>query len=151
MTIADTVLSLLFKKLHPILEDTAHALAKGAPLRDLEKLHLKLVRARIVASEELEKVLLEVQDEAQGEAVEELVDNLTPMGETFQQALILTQLCLQDAPDTFLPFLSEAEAEAAPWMKRLRAFQARLADPTFEAESRWRAVDPDIGESEGDE
>ena len=46
MTPAETALSLLFKKLHPHLEDAAHALAKGAKANELQRLHLKLVLAR---------------------------------------------------------------------------------------------------------
>ena len=39
MTPAETALSLLFRKLHPHLEDAAHALARGATHRELERLH----------------------------------------------------------------------------------------------------------------
>ncbi len=151
MHAADTALSLLFKKLHPVLEDTAHALAKGVPTKDLERLHLKLLRARFEAMEVLEGLATEDPGDALQEALDELASNLTPSGETFQQSLILTQLCLEDAPESLLPFLDEAEAEAAPWMKRLRAFQALIQDPTQTAEHRWEAVDPDIGEGGEDE
>jgi len=40
MTPAETALSLLFRKLHPHLEDAAHALSRGATRRELERLHL---------------------------------------------------------------------------------------------------------------
>ena len=45
MTPAETALSLLFRKLHPHLEDAAHALVRGAPRQELERLHLKLITA----------------------------------------------------------------------------------------------------------
>lgn len=146
MHAADTALSLLFKKLHPLLEDTAHALAKGASTKDLEKLHLKLLRARFEAMEVLEALATEDPGDALQEALDELASNLTPSGETFQQSLILTQLCLEDAPESLLPFLTEEEQAAAPWMKRLQAFQALIQDPAMTAEHRWESVDPDLGE-----
>ncbi len=148
MHAADTALSLLFKKLHPILEDTAHALERGAAEAELLKLHTKLLRARIVAVEALEPLIGEDTEEALAEVLDELAANLTPSGETFQQSLILTQLCLEDAPETFLPFLTDAEQAEAPWVKRLRAFQALIQDPAQTAERRWHGVDPDLGDVE---
>ena len=53
MTPAETALSLLFRKLHPHLEDAAHALASGVARRDLERLHLKLLTARLKTVEVL--------------------------------------------------------------------------------------------------
>jgi len=144
---ADTALSLLFRKLHPLLEDAAHALASRAPRKELEKLHVKLVKARLVAAEALEKALPEIGDEALAEAVAELADNLQPSGESFQESLILTQLCLEDAPGTFLPFVPSPDE--APWMKRLQAFQVLLQDPAQQAESRWESLDPELGEMGG--
>ncbi len=149
MTAADTVLSLLFKKLHPLLEDTAHALAKRVPSRDQERLHLKLLSARFKVVEALDALVEEASDPDLREDLEELAANLTPAGETFQQSLILTQLCLEDAPATWLPRLAEGALDSAPWAKRLGSFQAMLQDPAQGAEHRWKGVDPDVGESEG--
>jgi hypothetical protein len=148
MTAAESVLSLLFKKLHPLLEDTAHALATQASRADLERLHLKLIKGRLAVLEVLEPLAAEETDGDLAEALEELISNLTPCGETFQQALVLTQLCLEDAPDTFLPFLPAGVADEAPWNRRLETFLALVQDPAKAAHHRWEAVDPDIGESE---
>jgi hypothetical protein len=148
MIAAESTLSLLFKKLHPILEDTAHALSKGASGSELERLHLKLLRDRFVVAEALDKLVSEETNEDLIQALEELASNLTPSGETFQQSLVLTQLCLEDAPETFLPFLPEEAVETSSWGKRLKAFQELLKDPTNGAHARWETVDPDIGESE---
>lgn len=144
---ADTALSLLFRKLHPLLEDAAHALASRAPRKELERLHAKLVKARLVTAEALEKALPDIEDEALAEAVAELADNLQPSGEGFQESLTLTQLCLEDAPETFLPFVPAPEE--APWMKRLEAFQALIQAPAQRAESRWESIDPELGEQGG--
>lgn len=145
MNAADTALSLLFRKLHPLLEDAAHALATRAPRRELERLHQKLLKARTTALEALEQALPAIEDTSLAEAVAELAGNLEPTGESFQESLILTQLCLEDAPETFLPFI-EAPQEA-PWMKRLEAFRTLIQDPSQQAERRWEAVDPELGET----
>ena len=146
---ADTALSLLFKKVHPLLEDAAHALDRGAPTRELERLHLKLISARLKVVELL-GAEVEALDEADDlrEALETLASNLTPVGESFRQSLTLTQLCLEEAPADLLPHLPCDALETAPWASRLEAFQSRLADPAFHAERRWEGVDEDIGETE---
>ena len=148
MTAAETVLSLLFKKLHPLLEDTAHALATLATQADLERLHLKLVKGRMAVLEALEPLAAEETDGDLAEALDELIANLTPCGETFQQSLVLTQLCLEEAPDTFLPFLPAGVADEAPWGRRLETFLALIENPANGAHHRWESVDPDIGETE---
>lgn len=142
---AEAALQLLFKKLHPHLEDAAHALAKGADAEALRKLHLKLIRARIVAVEALEGFV----DQAEGDLADELDDlvgNLSPMGETYQESLTLTQLCLEDAAEHLVAFLPAGLPEAS-WVGRLQGFQKLLEDPLQRAEARWKAVDPEIGES----
>jgi len=146
---ADAALSLLFKKLHPLLEDAAHAQERGAPARDLERLHLKLLSARLKVVEVLgaEVEGLAEEDDLR-DALETLASNLTPVGESFRQSLILTQLCLEEAPEELLPHLPCDILETAPWAARLQAFQGRLADPAFHAERRWEGVDEDIGETE---
>ena len=144
-TPAELALQLLFKKLHPHLEDAAHALSKGAKGNELEKRHLKLMKAREQSVEALE-ALAETCGDDLAEHLAELADNLSPVGESFQQSLILTQLCLEDAPGDLLPFVPEGHAEASPWGKRMRGFLAQVADPALAAEMRWAAVDPDIGE-----
>jgi hypothetical protein len=141
-TAADAALELLFKKLHPLLEDTAHALDTGAPREELEKLHARLQRARERAVVVLEGLALTCPTEELADLLEELAGNLSPVGEGFQDALVLTQLCLEQAPEDLLPF---AQAEGS-WMTRLRAFQTRLAEPAFQAKARWVAVDPELGE-----
>lgn len=142
---AETCLQLLFKKLHPHLEDAAHALATGKPRADLEKLHAKLLRAREEVCDLLEEVLENCEDELLAEHLAELADNLTPVGENFQQSLTLTQLCLEEAPAELLPFVP-AGCEGASWRKRLDAFLAQLEQPAFQAKARWAGVDPEIGE-----
>lgn len=144
-TPAENALQLLFKKLHPHLEDAAHALSKGADAKELEKLHHKLLKAREQAVEVLES-MLEGCDEELAEHLAELADNLSPVGESFQQSLILTQLCLEDAPADLLPFTPEGCMETSAWGKRMKDFLARAQAPAFQAEARWAGVDPDIGE-----
>lgn len=146
---ADIALSLLFKKLHPLLEDVAHALERAASVRELERLHLKLLSARLKVVEVLgaEGETLAEEDPLR-EALETLASNLTPVGENFRQSLILTQLCLEDAPSDLLPHLPCDFLETAPWASRLQAFQARLAEASFHAEQRWEGVHEDIGETE---
>jgi hypothetical protein len=145
---AETALSLLFNKLHPLLEDAAHLLATGAPRRDFERLHLKLITARTKCVETLEAVDEEACPEALQEVLEELVVALTPVGESFQQALVLTQMSLEEAPAQLLPFVAEGRAGTEKWGARMQAFLARLEDPAFGAERRWEDMDPDLGETE---
>ncbi len=145
LTPAETALSLLFRKLHPLLEDAAHLLDLGAAPADFEKLHRRLQAAR-------ERVvdLLEAAEEdaepALAEALDALAANLTPMGEPLQQSLVLTQLCLEEAPRELLPFAPPGCVAQSPWGRRMVAFLGRLEDPAFQAKRRWAAVDPDLGE-----
>jgi hypothetical protein len=149
MTPAETALSLLFRKLHPHLEDAAHALVRGAARRDLERLHLKLITARLKTVE-----LLEAQaetlpgDSPLGETLDTLAANLTPVGESFRQALILTQLCLEEAPAELLPHVPEGCVGTSSWGPRMTDFLAHLKDPAFQARTRWEAIEEDIGETE---
>ncbi len=145
---AETALSLLFNKLHPLLEDAAHALAVGAPQRDFEKLHIKLIGARTKCVETLEALPEDTCPDALWEVLEELVVALTPVGESFQQALILTQLSLEEAPAQLLPFVEAGRAAEAKWGGRMAGFLKQLENPAFQAERRWERMDPDIGESE---
>jgi hypothetical protein len=145
---AETALSLLFNKLHPLLEDAAHLLAVGAPRRDFEKLHLKLITARTKCVETIEALDEEACPDALQDVLEELVVALTPVGESFQQALILTQMGLEEAPAQLLPFVPEGRAASEKWGARMQAFLQRLEDPAFGAERRWEAIDPDLGETE---
>jgi len=142
---AETALQILFKKLHPHLEDAAHALSKGASAKDLEKLHQKLLKAREQTVAILEE-MIESCDEDLAESLAELADNLSPVGESFQQSLILTQLCLEEAPAELLPFAPAGAAESSTWGKRMNDFLARTQDPAYQAQARWSSVDPDIGE-----
>ncbi len=144
-TPAENALQLLFKKLHPHLEDAAHALSKGADAKELERLHCKLLKAREQVVEILE-TLSEGCEEELADHLAELADNLTPVGESYQQSLILTQLCLEDAPGDLLSFTPEGSAETSSWGKRMNEFMARCQAPAFQAEARWASVDPEIGE-----
>lgn len=148
MTPAETALSLLFKKLHPHLEDAAHALAKGANAKELQRLHLKLVLARHQVVELLEPLPETVEDEALADILETLAANLMPVGENYQQSLILTQLCLEEAPRDLLPHVPAGAAEASSWGPRLTAFLQKCSDPAFTAQRRWKDVDESIGETE---
>ncbi len=143
---AETALSLLFKKLHPHLEDAAHALATGSPPEDLERLHARLVRARHQVAEILEGLAEAEADPGLAEILETLSANLTPVGEGFQQSLILTQLCLEEAPADLLPFAPAGSVASSPWGPRLVAFLGRLEDPAFQARTRWQGIDPDLGD-----
>lgn len=146
---AELALSLLFRKLHPHLEDAAHALAQAQPRRDLERLHLKLIGARLKTVGLLEAAVETLPEAAPlAEVLETLAANLTPVGESYRQALILTQLCLEEAPADLLPFVAPGRAAAAPWGSRMTAFLARLAESGFQAHARWAAVPEDIGETE---
>ena len=149
MTPAETALSLLFRKLHPHLEDAAHALARGAARRDLERLHLKLITARLKTVELLEaeaEVLPE--DSPLAELLDTLSANLTPVGESYRQALTLTQLCLEEAPADLLPHAPEGCVATSSWGPRMTDFLAHLKDPAYQARNRWEAVAEDIGETE---
>ena len=116
MTPAETALSLLFRKLHPHLEDAAHAMASGAPRRDLERLHLKLLTARLKTVEVLG---VEAEPLAEVNPLREILDtlaaNLTPVGESYRQSLVLTQLCLEDAPAELLPHVPEGALAGSSW------------------------------------
>ena len=146
MTPAETALSLLFRKLHPLLEDAAHLLDRGAPVEEFEKLHLRLQNARGKVVEVLEEAVASVQDEALLETIDTLAANLTPMGESLQQSLVLTQLCLEEAPKDLLPHAPAGSVAESPWGKRMVAFLGRLEEPSFQAKRRWAGVDPDLGE-----
>ncbi len=149
MTPAETALSLLFRKLHPHLEDAAHALAQGVARRDLERLHLKLLTARLKTVELIEAEVERVPGDASlVELLDTLAANLTPVGESFRQSLVLTQLCLEEAPAELLPHVPEGRVAESSWGPRMKAFLARLEDPAFQARRRWEAVAEDIGETE---
>ena len=149
MSPAETALSLLFRKLHPHLEDAAHALSRGATRRELERLHLKLIAARlkIVAVIEAETQALP-GDTPLADLLDTLAANLTPVGESYRQALILTQLCLEEAPAELLPHAPEGCVATSSWGPRMTDFLARLKDPPFQARQRWEAIEEDIGETE---
>jgi len=149
MTPAETALSLLFRKLHPHLEDAAHALAKGAPRRDLERLHLKLITARLKTVELLEAEAEALPENAPlAEILETLAANLTPVGESYRQGLILTQLCLEEAPTDLLPHAPEGCVATSSWGPRMTDFLAHLKEPAYQARSRWEGIAEDIGETE---
>jgi hypothetical protein len=149
MSAAETALSLLFRKLHPHLEDAAHALATGASRRELERLHLKLLAARIKTVDQLEAAAATLPEEDPlVDILETLSANLTPVGESYRQSLTLTQLCLEEAPAELLPHTPEGSVAGSPWGPRMSAFLARLEDPAFQAQSRWEGVEEDIGETE---
>ncbi len=149
MTPAETALSLLFRKLHPHLEDAAHALAKGAPRRELERLHLKLITARLKTVEVLEAEVATLAEEAPLTGLlETLAANLTPVGESYRQALTLTQLCLEEAPADLLPHVPEGCVAASSWGPRMTDFLAKLGDPAYQARRRWEGIEEDIGETE---
>jgi hypothetical protein len=148
MTPSETALSLLFKKLHPHLEDAAHALAKGANAKELQRLHLKLVLARHQVVEILEPLPETIENEALAEIVETLAANLMPVGENYQQSLILTQLCLEEAPKDLLPHTPEGAVGTSNWGPRMVAFLQKLEDPGYHAPARWKGVDETVGETE---
>ena len=83
MTPAESALSILFKKLHPHLEDAAHALANGAKPKELQRLHLRLVLARHQSVEALEQLAEDQKDEGLADILDTLAANLTPVGENF--------------------------------------------------------------------
>ncbi len=149
MTPAETALSLLFRKLHPHLEDAAHALARGAARRELERLHLKLITARLKTVELLEAEAEALPEDAPlAELLDTLSANLTPVGESYRQALTLTQLCLEEAPADLLPHAPEGCVATSSWGPRMTDFLAHLKDPAYQARNRWEAVAEDIGETE---
>ena len=148
MTPAETALSLLFKKLHPHLEDAAHALAKGATANELQRLYLKLVLARHQVVDILEPLSETIEDEALADILDTLAANLMPVGENYQQGLILTQLCLEEAPKDLLPHTPEGVEGTSSWGPRMGAFLKKLEDPDYHAHIRWKNVDESIGETE---
>jgi hypothetical protein len=149
MSAAETALSLLFRKLHPHLEDAAHALAKGATRRDLERLHLKLLAARLKTVALLEAEAEGLTEEAPlVEILETLAANLTPVGESYRQSLILTQLCLEEAPADLLAHAPMGCVAGSTWGPRMTDFLTRLEEPAFQAHHRWEAIEEDIGETE---
>lgn len=149
MTPAETALSLLFRKLHPHLEDAAHAMARGAVRRELERLHLKLIAARLKTVELLEAEAETLpEDSPLAELLDTLSANLTPVGESYRQALTLTQLCLEEAPADLLPHAPEGCVATSSWGPRMTDFLAHLKDPAYQARNRWEAVAEDIGETE---
>ena len=149
MSPAETALSLLFRKLHPHLEDAAHALSRGAPHREMERLHLKLITARLKTVEILEAEASALpEDLPLAELLDTLAANLTPVGESYRQALILTQLCLEEAPAELLSHAPPGCVAGSSWGPRMMDFLAHLQDPTFQARRRWEAIGEDIGETE---
>ena len=149
MSPAETALSLLFRKLHPHLEDAAHALAKGAPRRELERLHLKLITARLKTVEIIEAEAETLPEDAPlAELLDTLAANLTPVGESYRQALTLTQLCLEEAPADLVPHAPEGCVATSSWGPRMTDFLAHLKDPAYQARSRWEGIEEDIGETE---
>jgi hypothetical protein len=145
MAPAEQALQILFKKLHPHLEDAAHALASGVREPELEKLNGKLQRACMEASEALDGLAAAGEGEL-AETLGTLSANLLPVGATWQQQLILVQLCLEEAPADLLPFTPPGSVATSGWGKRMRDFLARLEDPAFQSRTRWAGVDPDIGD-----
>ena len=146
---AELALQLLFKKLHPHLEDAAHALQVKAPKAELERLHERLQKARFAVTETLEPLAegLDAEDPLQ-EVLENLTANLTPLGEPYRQSLILTQLCLEEAPAELLPHAPEGCVAGSTWGPRMIAFLSRLEDPAFQARKRWAPIPEDVGETE---
>lgn len=143
---AEQALQLLFKKLHPHLEDAAQAVKQKSPSEELLRLHRRLQRARHEAMEVLELGSGQTEDAVLAEILDTLAANLTPLGENFQQSLILTQLCLEEAPQELLPFAPEGCVSGSSWGKRMVTFLAHLEDPAFQARERWKTIDPDIGD-----
>lgn len=149
---AEAALQLLFRKLHPHLEDAAHALRSKAPRTELERLHARLQRARGTVVEALEAALEPLPEEDDlREVLEGLAANLTPLGEPFRQSLTLTQLCLEEAPAELLPHAPEGCVGGSTWGPRMVAFLAQLEDPAFQARVRWAKVPEDIGETESED
>ena len=149
--LAEQALQLLFKKLHPHLEDAAHALKQKAPPEELLRLHHRLQRARHEAVEVLEVSSSHTDDQALTDILDTLAANLTPLGENYQQSLTLTQLCLEEAPKDLLPFAPEGSVAGSTWGKRMVAFLGHLEDPVFQARERWKTIAPEIGDDVGDD
>lgn len=145
---AESALQLLFKKLHPHLEDGAHALTKGMNAQGLLRLHTRLLRARIASAASLDALAEDASDETLQELLEALAADITPVGETYQQSLILTQLCLEEAPSDLLPFCRSEAVASSSWGSRMEAFLRQTQAPGASAHDRWESVDPDIGDSE---
>lgn len=145
LTPAETALSLLFRKLHPHLEDAAHLLDRGASAAEFETLHRRLQNARGKAVDCLEALDAQLEGELE-EILDTLAANLTPMGESLQQSLVLTQLCLEEAPKDLLRFVPPGSVASSSWRKRMVAFLKRLEGPAFQARQRWERIDPDLGE-----
>ena len=81
MSPAETALSLLFRKLHPHLEDAAHALSQGATRREMERLHLKLIAARLKTVEVIEATADTLpEDGPMADLLDTLAAKLTPVG-----------------------------------------------------------------------
>ena len=142
---AEQALQLLFKKLHPHLEDAAHALATGAKAPALERQHQKLLKACFEASEVLDG-LAGTCDGELADLLGTLSANLLPVGPSYQQLLTLVQLCLEEAPSDLLPFAPAGSAAQSSWGKRMVGFLAHLEDPAYHSHVRWAGVDPDIGD-----
>lgn len=147
---AEQALSILFKKLHPLLEDTAEALRHKPSMKILTALHLKLMKARIKASEAIQHAAEQTDDEELCAHLETLSVNLLPVGENFRQSLTLTQLCLEEVPKDLVSFIPAGVSSQSPWGKRMIHFLEKLKDDSFHAEARWSKVDDDIGETEED-
>ena len=59
---------------------------------------------------------------AKREELEGLSANLTPLGEPYRQSLIVTQLCLEEAPAELLPFAPPGCVGTSTWGPRMVAF-----------------------------
>ncbi|HJV91144.1 MAG TPA: hypothetical protein VJ623_12625 [Holophagaceae bacterium] len=148
-TPAEGALQLLFKKLHPHLEDAAHAHERKAPKADLEKLHARLQKARFAVVEALDAIMEPLPEEDPlREELEGLSANLTPLGEPYRQSLIVTQLCLEEAPAELLPYAPPGCVGTSTWGPRMVAFLGKLEDPAFQARRRWAWIPEDVGETE---
>ena len=143
---AESALSLLFGKLHPLLEDAAHLQARGAASAEFGALQRRLQAAREKVSDRLDDLAGAAEEEDLAELLDALSANLTPMGEPLQQGLVLTQLCLEEAPKDLLPFVPPGRAGSASWGRRMVGFLQRLEDPAFQARRRWQGIDPDLGD-----
>lgn len=144
---AEIALSILFKKLHPLLEDADHALKSKAKNSVLESLHVKLLKARIKSSELILRTAEETSNEELRVILESLASDLTPVGENFQQSLTLTQLCLEEVPKDLVGFIAEGVVSTSPWGKRMIQFLEQLEKDNFHAELRWKHVDDAIGDN----
>ncbi len=145
---AEQTLSILFKKLHPLLEDTAEALRHKPSVKTLTNLHVKLMKARIKASEAIQHAASQTDDEELNTILDTLSVNLMPVGENFRQSLTLTQLCLEEVPKELVPFIPAGVSSQSPWGKRMIHFLEQLKEDRFHAEPRWNKVDDDIGDTE---